>query len=98
MKRHGSIPKYRARKDLNHKEIREGLEQVGFLVIDSSNLGGFVDLVIKHPARPEIGVKLLEIKSKRGKLSEDQRKLKEEWQESIIETRDILDVLAVFGF
>lgn len=95
---HGRMPKYRTRKDLNHKEIKNGLEQLGFLVEDTSRLGGFVDLVVKHPARPEIGVRLLEIKSKRGKLSEMQLEKKTLWEESIIETRDIDDVLVVFGF
>lgn len=94
----GSMPKYRTQKDLNHNDIKRGLEQVGFLVEDTSKLGGFVDLVVKHPARPEAGVKLLEIKSKRGKLSEDQLKLKQAWGESMIEVRTIEDVLTVFGF
>lgn len=96
--RRGVPLRHASRPDSNHKAILEGLEQIGFLVIDTSKLGGFVDAVVKHPARPEIGVKLLEIKSKRGKMSEEQRKLKDEWEESIIETRDINDVLAVFGF
>lgn len=95
---HGRMPKYRTQKDLNHNDIKNGLEQMGFLVEDTSRLGGFVDLVVKHPARPEIGVRLLEIKSKRGKLSQDQLKLKEAWEESVIETRKIEDVLVVFGF
>jgi hypothetical protein len=91
-------PKYAAKKDLNHSEIYRGLVQLGFLVEDTSKMGdAFPDLVIKHPARPETGVRMVEIKSKNGKLRPGQAKLKEVWQDSIIVAYTIDDVLEVFG-
>lgn len=92
-------PKYAAKKDSNHNEIQDGLEQIGFLVKDTSKLGDdFPDLVVKHPAKPEIGVRMVEIKSKNGKLRPGQEKLKNEWEDSVIVAYELDDVLSIFGF
>lgn len=96
--RRGKPLRHAARKDSNHGEIESGLERLGFLIIDSSKLGSFVDLVIKHPSKDHIGVRLIEIKTAKGKMSEEQRKLKTLWEDSIIEAHTLEDVLKVYEF
>jgi hypothetical protein len=43
--------------DLTHKAIRDGLRQVGFVVVDMANKGeGFPDLVVINPVNGKIGL------------------------------------------
>lgn len=58
-----------ARTDKAHAAIRDALRDMGWLVADTSNLGGFVDLVAVSPNCQRYG--LIEVKtrlSKRGRV------------------------------
>lgn len=60
------MPKYAARTDANHAEIRDGLRTAGMRVWDCSRFGdGFPDLLVSDSGN----LWLLEVKSKGGKLT-----------------------------
>lgn len=60
------------RTDANHALIRTTLRQLGWIVMDTSRLGeGFADLVAYRAGVTH----LIEVKSKRGTLTEDQQTL-----------------------
>jgi hypothetical protein len=64
-----------ARTDANHAEIRDGLRDLGYTVIDTSKFGrGFPDLLVVSRTNQII---LLEVKSPGGKLSAAEKKFHE---------------------
>jgi hypothetical protein len=60
-----------AKVDANHGAIREALRAVGWLVVDTSKVPAFVDLMAFKASR----VELVEVKVKRGKLTPAQQVL-----------------------
>lgn len=59
-----------ARKDGNHDEIAEAYRLHGYLVKSTAMVGeGFPDLVVY---RPDVGYRLVEIKTDKGKLRKKQ--------------------------
>jgi predicted RecB family endonuclease len=66
------MPRYAAKVDANHQGIREALRAMGWLVHDTSRLGGFVDLVVSkggHTVLVEVKTAL----SKRGTVRKTRR-------------------------
>lgn len=63
-----------ARTDLNHAEVRDALRAAGWYVHDTSGAGdGMADLVVCGPGGVWV---LVEVKSKRGKLTMAQQALR----------------------
>jgi Holliday junction resolvase-like predicted endonuclease len=68
------MPRYAARTDKSHEGIREALRAMGWLVHDTSRLGGFVDLVVSkggHTVLVEVKTAL----SKRGTVRKTRRQV-----------------------
>lgn len=93
-------PPIHAKKDANHNEIVRHFKALGWSVIDLSNVGGGVsDLVVGgvHPVHGRINV-FVEVKTKRGRLRENQQALIATWRGRPIEVaRDLNDVLRITG-
>lgn len=69
----------RARVDNNHKQIVEALRKCGFSVVSLHQVGkGVPDLLVGKGGSTWI----VELKSKGGKLGDDQKKFIEEWRGS----------------
>lgn len=64
---------YARRVDTNHAEIMQALRACGWLVIDTSRLRGFVDLVCHKRGRTV----LVEVKTPKGKPTKAQLNLAE---------------------
>lgn len=82
--------RYAAKVDSTHAEIRDTLRSLGWLVHDTSRLGGFVDLVALKGSR----FGLIEVKtaqSKKGTVrkTRSQRQLVEDgWPVVVLRTAD----------
>jgi len=82
---------YARRVDAPHKLITEALRKCGWLVADTSRLKGWCDLVAYKPGP---GVKLIEVKAPKGKLTAAQLKLRAEgWPIYVVRTLE--DALAL---
>jgi hypothetical protein len=65
-----------ARTDLNHGDVRDALRAAGWYVHDTSGAGdGMADMVVCGPGGVWV---LVEVKSKRGKLTPAQKALREQ--------------------
>ena len=74
-------PYYKRCVDANQKEIVEALRKAGCSVFVASTVGkGFPDLIVGKGGRTV----LVEIKTKKGKLTEDQVHFYENWKGSAI--------------
>lgn len=83
-----------AKKDDNHNEITEALKRFGFSVFDTHQLGDdFPDFIC---ARSGITA-VVEVKSKRGKLTYGQERFRTLWNGLHIVARHYTDVLKAFG-
>lgn len=91
--------RYARKIDLNHEPIRDRLRQIpGLEVEDISKFGrGFPDLMIGGTLYDscEPVLVFVELKSKRGKLKENQKKFAERWGRftRVIEARSVSAVL-----
>lgn len=56
---------YARKTDANHADIRSALRSVGWVVVDTSALPAFVDLVALKQQR----VEFIEVKDRKGKLT-----------------------------
>lgn len=91
------MPKYAARVDAPHAEIVKALRQCGCQVLDLSRVGsGCPDLLVRLPRKGISDLWLMEVKTGRGKLNEDQRRFHALWPETII-VRSVDDALKVVG-
>lgn len=80
------------RRDLNESAIVDALRKAGFRVRHISQKG-FCDIVVYSE---RVGVRLLEVKSAKGKLTADQvRHTAEGWPVQIV--RDVADALKAVG-
>lgn len=90
---------YRVKLDLNHKPILDRLREIpGFEVEDTSRVGGgFPDAIIGgvHQITGEPIVVYAELKSKRGKMMDNQKAFKEKWEGylNVVEARRVSDLL-----
>lgn len=79
-----------AKKDANHNDIAAEFERHGCTVIDTSALPAFVDMIVwRHEAR------LIEAKSKTGKRTPEQVKLKDKWPGPIHIVRSEIEARAL---
>ena len=86
------MPRYAARVDQNHSEMKDHFERLGCKVADAARLGGgFPDFVVSLHKQTV----LVEIKSKDGKLSPEQERFHREWKGEIYEARTLDDVIAI---
>ena len=84
----------RGKVDLNQREIVEALRKVGGKVAITSNLGGgFPDLLCKFRGT----LYLLEVKSKGGRLTQEERDFFDDWQEVTTVVYTIEDALKAVG-
>lgn len=85
--------RYRSRVDSNQKEIAEVLRKAGFSVFHAHQVGkGFPDLVAGRSGRTW----LLEVKIKKGKLTEPQKKFHTEWRGGVIPILESIEDALVF--
>lgn len=77
----------RHRTDSNQKQIVDDLRACGVSVFSTSQVDNFVDLIAGFRGLNY----LLEVKSEKGKLSDKQIKLRDEWAGRIIIVRSIND-------
>jgi Holliday junction resolvase len=86
-------PYYKKKVDTNQAEIVEALRKAGCSVFIASSVGrGFPDLVIGKGGR----TLLVEVKDKKGVLTEDQIKFHTEWKGSaIVIVRTVEEALAI---
>ncbi|MCW8966413.1 MAG: hypothetical protein OQK82_06985 [Candidatus Pacearchaeota archaeon] len=83
-----------AKKDDNHNEITEALKRFGFSIFDTHQIGGgFPDFICARAGVTAV----VEVKSKSGKLREDQKLFKNTWGGMYIVARNYTDVLSAFG-
>lgn len=72
-----TMPRYAARRDTTHADIRDGLRQAGFSVFDAGGVGGsFPDLVVGAHGMTF----LIEVKSPGGEISDGQSKFATSWR------------------
>lgn len=72
-----TMPRYAARRDTTHADIRDGLRQAGFSVFDAGGVGGdFPDLVVGAHGHTF----LFEVKSPAGKASDGQARFAAGWR------------------
>jgi Holliday junction resolvase len=84
----------RGKVDLNQREIVEALRKAGGKVAITSNLGGgFPDLLCKFRGT----LYLLEVKSKGGRLTQEERDFFDDWQEVTTVVYTIEDALKAVG-
>ena len=75
--------RFRARVDNGQKEIVEYLRKAGFSVFHTHQIGGgFPDLVIGKAGQTW----LIEIKSEKGKLKQNQVEFRDNWKGSPVQT------------
>jgi hypothetical protein len=68
---------YARRTDLSHAEVRDTLRKLGYVVIDTSRVGGgFPDLMLCGHDGATV---LVEVKAKTGKLRASQERFRENW-------------------
>lgn len=79
------------KRDWNEREIIAALRQIGVVVLPVSG-AGVPDLICWHPHE---GLRLLEVKTPRGTLTEAQRQINRLLPVSIV--RSVAEALAVFG-
>ena len=87
------IPKYAAKRDANETEIIKALELTGASVLPIS-MGGVPDLLVYRRGH----YYLMEVKSDKGSLTDDQVEFHEKWKGPIHIVRspkEALDVLLV---
>jgi hypothetical protein len=77
-----------AKVDANHGAIREALRAVGWLVVDTSKVPAFVDLVAAKQGRTEF----IEVKVRKGKLTPAQIELHESLQRAGVTVRILRSV------
>lgn len=83
-----------AKKDDNHNEITEDLKRFGFSVWDTHQMGNdFPDFICARSGVTAV----VEVKSKKGKLSPGQQIFKNTWNGKYIVARCYQDVLKEFG-
>lgn len=79
-----------ARKDANHNDIAAEFERHGCVVIDTSALPEFCDMIVwRHQPR------LIEAKSKTGRLRASQKALAEKWPGQIHVVRSVIEARAL---
>ena len=72
-----NMPRYAARRDTTHADVRDGLRQAGYSVFDAGSVGGdFPDLVVGAHGLTF----LIEVKSPGGKVSEGQSRFAANWR------------------
>lgn len=72
-----TLPRYAARRDTNHAEIRDGLRECGFTVFDAGSVGGDLPDLICGAHGTTF---LFEVKSAGGKVSDGQSRFAENWR------------------
>lgn len=83
-----------AKKDDNHNEITEPLKRFGFSILDTYQIGDDCpDFVCARAGVTAV----VEVKSKRGKLTYGQEKFRTLWNGLHIVARHYTDVLNAFG-
>lgn len=83
---------HRGRVDGNHAEIVQAFRKAGWSVLSLAPMGdGCADLLVAHPSESDLY--LIEVKSKRGKLTEDQLKFQQAFPVTVV--RSVDDVAAV---
>ena len=88
------MPKYAARTDSNHAEIRQCFRDFGATVADTFTLGrGFPDMVVGHDGQNY----LIEVKAGKGQLTKAERVFCKEWRGNYHIVRTFEDVVAVLG-
>ena len=84
--------KLHGRTDSNQKIIVEALRKVGASVSITSNLGGgFPDLVVGYRGKSF----LFEVKSKKGKLTPDQREFFDGWRGEVYVIRNEIEAIMI---
>jgi len=68
------MPRYAAKVDANHREVIDALRACGWTVKETHQYREFVDAVAFRPGWPD-SLRLIEIKSSKGKLTASQSKL-----------------------
>jgi hypothetical protein len=98
-------PTYATKRDANQAEIKQGLEQLGFLVLDVSQLAhlGFDLLVCGYRIDIDAAVWLaVEVKTPDGRLTDREREVQVDMaykfrdESPLIVARDVSDVLDWF--
>jgi Holliday junction resolvase len=86
--------RFRGKVDLNQREIVEALRKAGAKVAITSNLGnGYGDLVVGFR-----GVMMwMEIKSKGGRLTQDEKVFYSDWAEYTVVVYSVEDALKAVG-
>lgn len=85
--------RFRAKVDANQREIVAELRERGYGVISLAPLGkGIPDLCVSLPGTPLCV--LLELKTKRGKLTDDQNDWHREWTGKVYVVRSHIEALA----
>ena len=84
------MPRHACRKDANHDEVASEFERLGCVTLDCSRYEGFVDLMVwRHQPR------LVEVKTKTGKLRKSQRDLAKIWPGPIHVVRSRIEAMAL---
>lgn len=85
------MSKWARKVDANQPTIVEELRAMGFKVYPTHRIGqGFPDLLV---ARGGL-LRLIEVKNRKGKLTEDEREFANEWGEYVLIARTAEEVLA----
>lgn len=90
-----------AKKDRNQDQIVEQLQGLGFSVYKTHGVGsGFPDLVVGgvHRRLNEPATLLVEVKTARGILTDDEEKFFEGWRGAAIVARSAAPILEWFGW
>lgn len=85
--------RYDCKKDSNHNDIKKVFERAGWTVKDTHQLKGFVDFIAGQASK----VLLVEIKSKYGQLSPEEKAFHDIWPGTIHvirSTDEALELLA----
>lgn len=90
-----TLPRYAARRDTNHAEIRDGLRSCGFTVFDAGSVGSDLpDLIVGAHGTTF----LMEVKAFGGKVSSGQSRFAENWRGGPVDVvRTLEDALGVIA-
>lgn len=90
-----ALPRYAARRDTNHAEIRDGLRQCGFSVFDAGSVGSDLpDLIVGAHGTTF----LMEVKAFGGRVSSGQSRFAENWRGGPVNVvRTLEDALGIIA-
>jgi len=92
-------PRRSSQRDANQQEIVDGLRVCGYFVFDVSALCPWADLLVYGPdlRTHEDEIRLFEVKTPDGVLTDEERRIQQEYPGMVQTVRSLADALLSYG-